>query len=120
MWASATLALTLGGVNACGGSPSAGTSPPASSCVNASAPHKAYDVIQHIATAHRLQKCVGFSGDTIDGQTLMDQSGIEYQTQTFSFGKAVCQADNEPAQYSHCVADSGPNSKLFVDTTCPW
>lgn len=120
MWASATLALTLGGVNACGGSPSASASPAAGSCVNASAPHKAYVVVQHIATAHRLQKCVGFSGDTIDGQTLMDQSGIEYQTQTFSFGKAVCQVDNEPAQYSKCFADSGPNWTLFVETSGAW
>jgi len=120
MWASATLALTLGGVNACGGSPSARASPPAGSCVNASAPHKAYVVVQHIATAHRLQKCVGFSGETIDGQTLMDQSGIEYQTQTFSFGKAVCQVDNEPAQYSKCFADSGPNWTLFVETSGAW
>src|SRR5207253_10280716 len=98
MWASATLALTLGGVNACGGSPSASASPAARSCVNASAPHKAYVVVQHIATAHRLQKCVGFSGDSIDRQTLMDQSGIEYHTQNFRFGKAVRHVDNETAQ----------------------
>jgi hypothetical protein len=120
MWASAILALTLGAVSACGGSPSTGTSTPASTCVNASAPHHAYVVVQHSAAAQRVQKCVGFTGDTIDGQSLMDQSGVEYQTQTFSFGKAVCQVDNEPAQFSKCFPDSGPYWSLFVETTGSW
>ena len=120
MWASATLALMLGGVSACGGSPSANTSAPTSSCVNASAPHHAYVVVQHIAAGHEFQRCVGFTGDTIDGQTLMDQSGVEYQTQTFSFGKAVCQVDSEPTQFSKCFADTGPNWLLFVDTGGAW
>ena len=120
MWASATLVLTLSAVNACGGSPTASTSSPASTCVNASAAHRAYVVVEHADVGHKIQKCVGFSGDTIDAQTLMDQSGIEYQTQTFSFGKAVCQVDNEPAQYSACFATSGPNWALFVDTNGTW
>ena len=122
-WAGAILALTLSLAVACGGSPSAGsggTPSPASSCVNPSAPHKAYVVVQHADASHKLQKCVGFSGDTIDGQTLMDQSGIEYQTQTFSFGKAVCQVDSEPAQYTSCFASAGPNWTLFVDTGGTW
>jgi hypothetical protein len=117
--ASATLALLTVAVTACGGSPSASTSPQ-SSCVNASAAHHAYVVVQHGASASSLQKCVGFSGDTIDGQSLMDQSGVEYQTQTFSFGKAVCQIDNEPKQYTKCFADSGPNWTLFVETGGAW
>src|SRR5260370_20678177 len=116
MWASATLALMIGAVSACGGSPSASTSAPANSCVNASAPHHAYVVVQHIATAHRLQKCVGFTGDTIDSQALMDQSGVQYQTQTFSFGNAVCQVDHKPVQFIKCFADTEPNSTLFVQT----
>jgi len=77
-------------------------------------------VVQHTVASHELQKCVGFTGDTIDGQTLMDQSGIEYQTQTFSFGKAVCQVDNEPAQFSKCFADTGANWTLFVETGGKW
>jgi hypothetical protein len=119
--ASATLALLIGAMTAiaaCGGSPSASSSP-ASTCINASAPHRAYVVVQHAAGA-QVQKCVGFSADTLDGQTLMDQSKVEYQTQTFSFGKAVCQIDNEPAQYTKCFADSGPNWTLFVDTGGAW
>jgi hypothetical protein len=76
-------------------------------------------VVLH-AGGKELQKCVGFSGDSIDGQALMDQSKVEYQTQTFSFGKAVCQIDGEPAQYSKCFADTGPNWTLFVDTGGTW
>ncbi len=120
IWASATLALTLGAVNACGGSPAATTSSPTIKCVNASAVHHAYVVVQHADASHQLQKCVGFTGDTIDGQALMDQSGIEYQTETFSFGKAVCQVDNEPTQFSKCFADTGANWSLFVETGGAW
>jgi hypothetical protein len=120
IWASAILVLAIGVAAGCGGSPSASTSSTASSCVNASAPHRAYVVVQHGAGGHEFQKCVGFTGATIDGQTLMDQSGIEFQTQTFSFGKAVCQVDNEPAQYSSCFAQSGPNWLLFVESGGAW
>lgn len=119
--ASATLALLLAA--ACGGSPSAGTTTtsPTNTCVNASAPHHAYVVVVHLSTsAAPLQKCVGFSGDTIDGPTLMDESGVEFQAQTFSFGKAICQIDGEPQQYSKCFADNGPNWTLFVDSGGAW
>lgn len=119
-WAGAILALALAITAGCGGSPSTSSSSSGSTCVNASAPHHAYVVVKHGAGSHGLQKCVGFAGDGVDGQTLMDQSGIEFQTQTFSFGKAVCQVDNEPKQYSKCFADSGPNWLLFVDSKGAW
>jgi hypothetical protein len=118
--AGAILALTISAV-ACGGSPSAGgPASPAATCVNPSAPHHAYVVVEHGTPAKEFQRCVGFTGDTIDGQTLMDESGIGYQTQTYSFGKAVCQVDSEPAQYTKCFADTGPNWSLFVDTGGSW
>jgi hypothetical protein len=122
MWASATLALAI--VTACGGSPSTSstTSPsisPASSCVNASAAHRAYVVVQHLSGA-TVQKCVGFAGDTLDAQTLMVQSGLQFQTQTYSFGPAVCQIDNEPTKYEKCFADNGPNWSLFVEANGAW
>ncbi|HKC18744.1 MAG TPA: hypothetical protein VKE27_03855 [Candidatus Dormibacteraeota bacterium] len=120
MWAGATLALALTAASACGNSTSSNGTSASSSCVNASATHHAYVVVEHGTATHQVQKCVGFSGDVIDGQTLMDQSGIQYQTQTFSFGKAVCQIDKEPAQYSSCFANSGPNWLLFVDTGGSW
>jgi hypothetical protein len=116
---SATLALALiGAITACGGS-SAATASPASTCVNASAPHHAYVVVQHLSGTS-LQKCVGFSTSTIDGQTLMDQSGIKYQFQKFSFGSAVCQIDNEPAQYSECFPQNMPYWALFIESNGTW
>ena len=116
IWASATLALVFA---ACGGSSPASQTSPTSSCVNASAAHHAYVVVEH-QSGTSFQKCVGFSGDTIDGQSLMDQSGVEYKGQTFSFGKAVCQIDNEPAQYSACFPPNQPYWALFIETNGVW
>jgi hypothetical protein len=114
-WASATLALFIA---ACGGSPTSQASP-TSSCANAGATHHAYVVVQHLSGAS-LQKCVGFSGDTIDGQSLMDQSGVEYVAQTFSFGKAVCQVDKEPAQFAKCFPDNQPTWWTFIEAGGAW
>jgi len=116
LWASATLALVIA---ACGGSSPTSQATPTSSCANPSAAHHAYVVVQHLSGA-TLQKCVGFAGDTIDGLALMDQSGIEYQAQTFSFGKAVCQLDNEPAQFTKCFPDNKPYWSLFIETGGAW
>ncbi|HSP09316.1 MAG TPA: hypothetical protein VLU92_06945 [Candidatus Dormibacteraeota bacterium] len=117
--ASATLALILGAAAGCGGTGPAAASSQASSCVNASAPHHAYVVVQHLSGAS-VQKCVGFSTDTIDGPTLMDSSKIEYQAQTFSFGKAVCQVDDEPKTYSQCFGQNQPYWALFVEINDTW
>lgn len=119
MGASAILALALA-VAGCGGtsSPSASATA-ASSCANASAPHRAYVVVQHLDGAS-TQRCVGFSGDSIDGPTLMDSSKIEYQIQTFSFGKAVCQIDNEPKAYTQCLPQNAPYWSLFVESAGAW
>jgi hypothetical protein len=120
---SATLALALAtlivAITACGGSPSTATTSPASTCVNAAAPHHAYVVVQHLSGT-TVQKCVGFTTDTIDGQTLMDQSKIQFETQTFSFGKAVCQLDNEPAQFTKCTSPTQPYWSLWVETASKW
>jgi hypothetical protein len=120
MWTSATLALALiGAITACGGSPAAATASPAGSCVNASAPRHAYVVVEHLSGA-TVQACVGFSTVAIDGQTLMDKSGIKYQFQKFSFGSAVCQIDNEPAQYSQCLPQNQPYWALFIESGGTW
>ena len=113
MWASATLALV---VAACGGSSPASAT---SSCANAGAPHHAYVVVQHLSGTS-TQKCVGFAEDTIDGQSLMDKSGIEYQAQTFSFGKGACQVDNEPSQFSTCFPANQPYWALFIESNGAW
>jgi hypothetical protein len=117
IWASATLALVIA---ACGSSsPATSSKSPTSSCANPSAPHHAYVVVEHLSGTS-LQKCVGFTADTIDGQALMDQSGIAYQAQTFSYGKAVCQIDNEPAEYATCFPKNQPYWSLFVETAGAW
>ena len=116
IWASATLALVIA---ACGSSSTTSSASPANSCVNAVATHHVYVVVEHLSGAS-LQKCVGFNGDGIDGQTLMDQSKIEYQAQTFSFGKAVCEIDSEPKHYSECFPKNQPYWALFVETGGAW
>lgn len=118
IWAGPTLALALGSVTACGSTSTASASP-AVSCVNAAAPHRVYLVVEHLSGA-TTQKCVGFSTDTIDGQSLMDSSTIEYQAQTFSFGKAVCQVDHEPATFTECFPQNKPYWALFVETNGTW
>lgn len=116
MWASASLAIVVAG---CGTSAPTAATTPSPSCVNASAPHHAYVVVQHLSGAS-VQKCVGFTGDTIDGKALMDQSGINYQTQTFSFGLGVCSVDSEPAQFTECFPKDKPYWSLFVETAGTW
>jgi hypothetical protein len=115
IWASATLALVIA---ACGSSPSSSAST-TNSCVNATAAHHAYVVVEHLSGAS-FQKCVGFAGDTIDGASLMDQSTISYQTQTFSFGKGVCAIDKEPAQFTECFPKDKPYWSLFIETGGAW
>lgn len=121
IWASATLALILSAAAGCGGSSNPGSSSQTSNCVNPTAAHRAYVMVEH-SSMSTIQKCVGFSGDTIDGQSLMDQSGIKYQSQDFggSLGKAMCSIDNEPAHYDKCFSDSGPWWLLFVETNGQW
>ncbi|MEP6751262.1 MAG: hypothetical protein ABI959_00780 [Candidatus Dormiibacterota bacterium] len=114
--ASATLALVIA---ACGGSSPTSQASPTSSCVNGGAAHHAYVVVQHL-TGATVQKCVGFSADTIDGESLMHQSGVEYQAQTFSFGKGVCQIDNEPTSFPKCFPPNQPYWSLFVETGGAW
>jgi hypothetical protein len=121
--ASAALAVAILAA-ACGGSTPSSTvataAPAASACVNAKAAHKAYLVVTHQAGAS-VQKCVGFDTDQLSGEDLMKQSGVQYQTQTFSFGKGVCQIDNEPTQFTECFPKDQPYWALFTASgTGPW
>jgi hypothetical protein len=56
----------------------------------------------------------------ISGQTLMDQSGVQYQAHALSTGEAVCQVDNEPEQVSQCFPPQQPYWALFVETRGNW
>jgi hypothetical protein len=112
---SATLAIFAA---ACGtsSSPVAGATP-TPACSGSGSLH-AYVVVQHL-NGSTLQRCVAYSG-TINGKQLMDQSGISYQTQTFSFGLGVCSIDNEPATFTQCFPQGQPYWSLFVEHAGAW
>jgi hypothetical protein len=116
-WASATLAMVL--ITACGSSSPTASATPSPTCVNPGMAHHAYVVVEHLSGAS-IQRCVGFTGDSIEGKSLMDQSGIKYETQTFSFGLGVCAVDNEPAQFSQCFPSGQPYWALFVEHSGVW
>ena len=114
-------AVTLVLIAACGASAasvstSTGTSSP---CVSANAPHRAYVVVEHHSGA-TMQNCVGFSGDFIDGQTLMDRSGFQYEAQGITSARVVCQIDFEPKQLSQCVPANQAYWALFIESGGRW
>jgi hypothetical protein len=113
LMASATLAIAIL-IAACGGATAAPSATSATAtCVNAKAAHKAYLVVTH-QDGKTVQRCVGFDADQLNGDDLMKQSGVEFQSQTFSFGKGMCQIDNEPAQFSECFPKDQPYWALFT------
>ena len=114
--ASATLALFIA---ACGSSssPTATATTPSPTCTGSGTLH-AYVVVEHLSGA-TAQGCVAFTG-TITGKQLMDQSGISYVTQTFSFGLGVCSVDNEPATFTECFPKGQPYWSLFVEHAGAW
>ena len=99
--------------------PTATTSPQVTVCAAGSGPHHAYVVVEHLSGASS-QQCVAFSGDVIDGQTLMDRSGVEYSARSLSSGKVVCQVDNEPKTFSQCFPQNKPYWALFVEVRGVW
>ncbi len=106
-------------VAACGSPPASTPTGQDISCVNSTAAHHAYVVVEHLS-GNSFQRCVGFSGATIDGQTLMDQSGVEYLSHKLSSGKAVCQVDNEPSQVTQCFPPNQPYWALFLEIQGKW
>lgn len=110
--------VTLVLVAACGASAAHSTGS-SSACVGASAPHRAYVIVEHQSGA-TMQNCVGFSGDFIDGQTLMDRSGIQYAAHSVTSGKVVCQVDFEPKQFSQCFPANQPYWALFIESGGRW
>jgi hypothetical protein len=99
--------------------PAATSATSTGACTSGSASHHAYVVVQHLSGAS-LQQCVAFSGDAIDGQTLMDRSGVEYTAKSLSSGKVVCQVDNEPKAFTQCFPQKQPYWALFVESSGAW
>src|SRR5690348_8645506 len=104
---------------ACGAPPSTSSVASTIQCSDAGAPHHAYVVVQHLLGAW-MESCVGFTSPTVDGQTLMDRSGIEYQSQPVGSGKVVCQVDREPAHFDQCFPQGRPYWALFVGSRSGW
>ena len=106
-------------MTACGAPVATSNSRGTSACAGAGAPHRAYVVVQHQSGA-TMQSCVGFGGGFIDGQTLMDRSGIQYEAHALSSGKAVCQVDFEPRHFSQCFPANQPYWALFIECGGKW
>lgn len=102
---------------ACGAQPPAHTS--SLPCADVNAPHHAYVVVQHLS-GDWLERCIGFAGAYIDGQTIMDRSGIEYHARPVSSGKVVCQVDLEPSQFTECFPQNRPYWALFIESGGHW
>jgi hypothetical protein len=94
---------------ACGsGASSAATQSPGPStrCGSAGKHHVYVEVVNGgrvIATG-----CAGFDGANLDALTVMQHSGVQYATQKFSFGTAICQIDHIPASYAQCLPQNAP------------
>lgn len=88
-------------------------------CSGNSTAHHAYVVVEH-GSGDSITRCIGFSGDSIDGETAMRLSGIEYRAETISSGKAMCQVDGEPAKSEQCFPQNQPYWALFVESNGHW
>ncbi len=95
---------------ACGGS-AAPAPAAATGCAGTS--HRASLAVVHLGGASRTA-CVGFRGDTIAGVELLKQSRVEYQTENRSWGLAICQVDNEPAQFGDCIPRGAPYWSIWI------
>jgi hypothetical protein len=67
-----------------------------------------------------FESCIGFNPVFIDGQTIMDRSGIEYQAQPVASGRVVCQIDLEPARIGDCADQTWPRWVAFVEVDGRW
>ena len=85
----------------------------------AASSHHAYVVVQHLSGSS-LERRVDFTAGEIDGVAAMDRSGLEYQAQSVSTGKVVCQVDNEPAAFATCFPQNKPYWALFITNGGRW
>lgn len=109
VWASALLAAAVLVLPLAGcGTPAATTS---GNC--SSSPHQVQVVVE-LGSGKVVQHCAGFSDATIAGEAALRRSGIEFQTQHFSFGDGVCQVDHQPESYSNCFGSGQPYWALFT------
>jgi hypothetical protein len=100
----ALLAAACGGGGGGGGATSSSPTPTAAAvntCAKAhQSKHLAYLVVQHLS-GQTIERCAGFDGDSIDGATVMQETGTQFQAGS----TAMCQVDDEPQQFSDCSAE---------------
>ncbi len=119
--AGAALAMLV--LAACGGQ-SAGHPAPTAAAARAACPdmqavHHAYVVVQHLSGTW-FQSCIGFDPAFIDGQTILDRSGIEYLAEAAGSSKLVCQMDLEPAHVTACGGPAWPRWVAYVEVAGKW
>lgn len=83
-------------------------------CVQAATTNHVGLVIEHSDGAV-IRRCIGFDTSTITALAVLQASGVENGTESYgALGTAICQIDNEPAQYTTCLPASGDYWVLFI------
>lgn len=85
-------------------------------CAFAAGAHHVALVAQHSSGA-AVRVCVGFDGDSVTGDQVLQLSGVAYQEASYGggLGRAVCQLDGEPASYPPgCWTSSSPYWAMYV------
>ncbi len=83
-------------------------------CVQAAGTNHAAIVVEH-GNGTYVRVCVGFTTSTITALAVLQDSHIEYATESYgSLGEAVCQIADEPAQYTQCLPASGSYWVFFI------
>lgn len=83
------------------------------------AKHHAYVVVQHLSGSW-LERRVDFNESEIGGVAAMDRSGLQYEAQSVTTGKVVCQIDNEPSTFATCFPQNKPYWALFIEAGKKW
>ncbi len=104
----------------------AGGSSDASASVSSSAPtpgscagvpgHNHARLVVEASAGKVVARCIGFSGSSLPGLKLLEESHVEFSTQAFSFGVAICQVDDIPAHYTKCLPTGQDYWALFLST----
>lgn len=113
--ASAVLAAIAMGLlmSACSSGGSGSPSTPGATC-SGSGHH--VEVVVELGDHHVVDRCIGFQDAQIKGETALRRSGIEFASQHFSYGDAVCQIDHDPTSYTACFASGQPYWAFFLST----
>jgi hypothetical protein len=111
----AALAVPLLAIGLGAASAAAQTGPATPLCAQAAGANHVGIVVEH-GDGSVIRRCVSFTTPTITALNVLHGSGIQYSTSGFSggLGDAVCQIDNEPAQYTSCLPASGSYWVFFV------